>query len=167
MALRTKLRVNFTAREIELSGDDESVREWYSRLSEVIGGFRAGAPPVSAVEDYDVGEPDPRTRKSESSGGEREVPFGEFLQRYPGDVSDVDRVLIAGVFAQRSSDDDSFRTGQVNTLLQQQGYKVANASECVRRNVSMRRVFTLKKGVYRVSEPGRQYLEEVANGGSD
>ena len=155
------MRLNFSVREIEISGSDACVHGWYDRLNEVVQHFleapaiRANPADKQPLDDDDSAEAGRIDANTAS--------FGEFLQRYPDDITDVDRMLVAGFFIQKAADDDSFKTNDANQLLLQQGFRISNPSECVRRNASTRRLFTVKKGVYRVSDPGRRYLQELAN----
>jgi hypothetical protein len=76
-------------------------------------------------------------------------------------LTDVDRVQIAGHYLQCKTPDRAFDTGAANGLLKDQGIRVGNASECVRRNLTGKRIFALTKGNFRLSTEGLSYLKEL------
>ena len=82
------------------------------------------------------------------------------LHRLPRAASDVDRILAAGYFAHVRSADKSFSTGEANVLLTEQGIKVGNPSQCVKQNLTAKRVFK-HLGRYRVSQTGLEYLRQM------
>ena len=73
-------------------------------------------------------------------------------------------MLAAGFFAQARSGDNAFSTGDANNLLMEQGVKVGNPSQCVKQSLNARRVFTVQRGRYRVSQPGLDYLRQLIGG---
>ena len=75
-------------------------------------------------------------------------------------ATDVDRILVAGFFAQQKGADNGFGTGEANTLLTEQGVKVGNPSQCVKQNLLAKRVFK-HQGRYRVSQIGLDYLRQL------
>jgi hypothetical protein len=69
-------------------------------------------------------------------------------------------MLLAGYFAQLRSGDQSFGTGEANTLLTDQGIKVGNPSQCVKQNLVAKRVFRHQRR-YRVSQTGLDQLRQL------
>ena len=51
-------------------------------------------------------------------------------------------------------------TGEANALLTEQGVKVGNPSQCVKQNLTAKRVFK-HLGRYRVSQTGLEYLRQM------
>src|SRR5205807_1065584 len=96
-------------------------------------------------------------------GNTIDVPdtFGEFLHRFSADITDIERALVAGAFAQAQSESSSFTTAEVNELLLQQGVRLTNASASVKRNVDARRAIILGGGQFRVSQSGMQHLASI------
>jgi hypothetical protein len=94
-------------------------------------------------------------------GGNSQLPevFGEFYSEFPSDVTDVDKVLIAGAFVQGKDAERIFTTKTANQLLLDQNIKVANASENVRRLTQTKRVFVVSEGKFRVSASGFEHLK--------
>ena len=73
-------------------------------------------------------------------------------------------MLAAGFYLQQLSTDDSFATGDANKRLAEHGIKIGNASQCVRQSLTARRVFSVQRGRFRVSQQGRAYLRQLTNG---
>ena len=87
--------------------------------------------------------------------------FGEYLHRLPSAATEVDKILAAGFYCETISADGSFSTAEANRRLVEHGIKVGNASQCVKQSLTARRVFTLAKGQYKVSQEGRRYLQRL------
>lgn len=153
-----KLRLNFTSREIEIEGSIDAIDRYLDRFDEIIDAFQ-DPNPVPLV----MASPSPNQATAQEP---RAMPteFGEYLHQFPADITDVDRILIAASFTQQENPDNTFSTRSANDLLQNQGVKVANASECVRRNVQAKRVFAVTKGSYRVSRNGDSHIADMLKG---
>jgi hypothetical protein len=158
---RLSVRLNFTQREIAVEGSPAKVAEWFDRFQPFVDAF-AMAPQASSLRPADPlnGEAAPSVGGG-SASATAEIPFGEYLHRFRDEITDVDRVLIAGHYIQLNSSERAFETGQANQLLKDQGIKVGNASECVRRNLMAKRIFALTKGNFRLSTDGFNYLKEL------
>jgi len=150
-----KVRINGSAREIEIVGTREAVDEYLSRFEEIVQRF-AG---VSEAQHLRSDQPErPRLLPSQPPS-----EFGEYLQEFPSSIADVDRVLIAGHFIQSQSSENSFTTRDVNQALLGLGVKVSNPSESIRQNARSRRVFALAQGSFRVAQSGLERLAELRN----
>jgi hypothetical protein len=152
-AQRAKLRINLAQREFEVEGSENFVRAYAERLDQLLVWLTqqtaaAAGPPVPVGQEGD----------GLAAGGS----FGELLQRLPRTATDVDRMLVAGYFAQQSGADNGFATGEANHLLTEQGVKVGNPSQCVKQNLLAKRVFK-HQGRYRVSQIGLDYLRQLVN----
>ena len=145
----TRLRINLSAREFEVEGSESFVQSWAERFSDLLD--RLDDPPAPPV-------------KNEPASGPSVESFGEILHRLPRTVTDVDRILVAGHFAQMQRADRSFATGEANALLTDQGIKVGNPSQCVKQNLIARRIFK-HEGRYRVAQQGIDHLRRLL--GSD
>jgi hypothetical protein len=150
-AERAKLRINLAQREFEVEGSENFVKTYAERLDQLLASLTqqtaavAGAPPPA---------------RPEGDGLAAAGTFGELLQRLPRTATDVDRMLIAGYFAQQGGLDNGFATGEANGLLTEQGVKVGNPSQCVKQNLLAKRVFK-HQGRYRVSQIGLDYLRQL------
>lgn len=150
---RIKVRANRSTGELEVEGPAAAVAEWWEKLWPEMGESRVAAP--SSV---------PGQRQALLPvAGAGQVPevFGEFYAEFKSDVTDVDKVLIAGAFIQTKEADRTFNTKAANQLLLDQNIKVANASENVRRLSQTKRVFVVSDGKFRVSAAGLEHLKTL------
>ncbi|MFO0972126.1 MAG: hypothetical protein U1A27_01630 [Phycisphaerae bacterium] len=148
---RIKVRANRTTGELELEGPAAAVAEWWDKLwSELREPARAATGGASQ-------------RQALLPAASVELPdvFGEFYTEFRSDVTDVDKVLIAGAFIQGKETDRTFNTKAANQLLLDQNIKVANASENVRRLTQTKRVFVVSDGKFRVSAAGLDHLKTL------
>jgi len=146
---RIKIRANRSTRELEIEGPAEAVKEWWGKLWPDLGN--------EAKHDGAARTP----LLLPSHGGEMPEVFGEFYTEFRSNISDVDKILVAGAFAQRMDQERSFTTSTAKQLLLDQGIKVANASESVRRLKETKRVFAVSDGRFRVSATGLEYLNSL------
>lgn len=145
---RIRIRFNRSTGELEVEGPSQLVTEWWDRLwPELSAGGLAPAQSQAAL-------------PAVSNGAVAEV-FGEFFSEFRSDVTDVDKVLIAGAFVQSKEPDRAFTTKAANQLLLDQNVKVANASENVRRLMQTKRVFSFGDGKFRVSATGLEHLKAL------
>ena len=150
-AQRAKLRINLAQREFEVEGSESFVKTYAERLDQLLA--RLTEQPAAAPEA-------PASLRPDGDALPGSGTFGELLQRLPRTSTDVDRMLVAGYFAQQQGADNGFATGEANHLLTEQGVKVGNPSQCVRQNLAAKRVFK-HLGRYRVSQTGLDYLRQM------
>jgi hypothetical protein len=150
-AQRAKLRINLAQREFEVEGSESFVRTYAEQLDQLLARLTEQPAAVSRV-------------RAPASADDDALPdtatFGELLQRLPRTATDVDRMLVAGYFAQQRGAENAFATGEANTLLTEQGVKVGNPSQCVKQNLLAKRVFK-HQGRYRVSQIGLDHLRQL------
>lgn len=149
---RARLRINLTQGEFEVEGSEAFVKGYAERFEALLGHLGAAPEPQTA--------PAPPLKGIPVAGPPPARSFGELLHHLPRAASDVDRILVAGHFMQARSSDRSFSTGEANALLTEQSIKVGNPSQCVRQNVTAKRVFK-HQGRYRVSQTGLDYLRQM------
>jgi hypothetical protein len=150
-AQRAKLRINLTQREFEVEGSESFVRAYAERLDQLLA--RLTEQPAATRKTQGSIRPDGDALPDAGT-------FGELLQRLPRTATDVDRMLVAGYFAQQRGADNGFATGEANTLLTEQGVKLGNPSQCVKQNLLAKRVFK-HQGRYRVSQIGLDHLRQL------
>ncbi len=155
-----QVRVNFSTGEVELTGDAGRVQEWWERLDPDVAEFRSRFAGRASADNLERGSANPARVTREKSLAIPDA-FGEFIHQFPPTLTDIERVLIAGYFAQASDQDNTFNTGTVNELLLQQGVRLTNPSSSIRRNVDSRRVILLGAGHFRVSQAGVEHLEHL------
>ena len=148
---RARLRINLAQREFEVEGSESFVAAYAERLDRLLA--RLTEPFGAAPGTQAMAGPD-------TDGLSAAETFGELLQRLPRAATDVDRILVAGFFAQHNGADNGFGTGEANALLTEQGVKVGNPSQCVKQNLLAKRVFK-HQGRYRVSQIGIDYLRQL------
>ena len=148
---RARLRINLAQREFEVEGSESFVKVYAERLDQLLARLTASSEDASRA---------PAASRPEGDGLSMAGTFGELLQRLPRAATDVDRILVAGYFAQQNGADNGFGTGEANTLLTEQGVKVGNPSQCVKQNLLAKRVFK-HQGRYRVSQIGLDYLRQL------
>ncbi|MGI9510607.1 MAG: hypothetical protein ACR2QJ_14800 [Geminicoccaceae bacterium] len=155
---RTRLKINLSQGEFEVEGSEAFVNRYIERIDALFANLEHGTtakrpPPPTAPA---------ITRPGNGELATSEAPdnIGEWLEHMPRSSTDVDRMLLAGYFAQLRSGDQSFGTGEANTLLTDQGIKVGNPSQCVKQNLVAKRVFKHQRR-YRVSQTGLDQLRQL------
>ena len=150
---RARLRVNLAQSEFEVEGSETFVRTYAERFDALLDrlGHRAqpDEPPPARLP--------PPTVEALSIDN---ASLGELLHHLPRSATDVDRMLLAGHVAQARSSENSFSTGEANTLLTEQGVKIGNPSQSVKQNLVARRVFRHQRR-YRVSQIGLDHLAQL------
>ncbi len=152
MSERTRLRVNLAQSEFEVEGSEAFVRSYAERFDALLDRL-GSAQPVEPT-----GNPAPLPSAPALPVTDRSL--GELLHHLPRSATDVDRMLLAGHFAQSRFADASFSTGEANTLLTEQGVKIGNPSQSVKQNLVAKRVFRHQRR-YRVSQIGIDYLVQL------
>lgn len=149
---RARLRVNLAQREFEVEGSERFVASYAERIEALLDDLAAANPHRG-----DVPRPAaPGDGQTSSLAGF--AGFGDFMQHLPRGATDVDRMLAAGYFAQAQSGDNAFVTADASRRLIEQGIRIGNPSQCVKQNLLAKRVFSIQRGRYRVSQQGMQHL---------
>jgi hypothetical protein len=158
---RSRIRINLAQSELEVEGTEDFVQGFRPQIEALLDRF-----PDAHVTVRPAAAPTPSKPAPSPTAPEKlELPpFGEYLHYLPAGATEVDRMLAAGFYLQQLSSDDSFATGDANKRLAEHGIKVGNASQCVRQSLAARRVFTVSRGRFRVSQQGRTYLKQLTNG---
>ncbi len=149
-----RIRIAVGDRELELEGSAEFISQ-YDEVTAVL---------LHAIKEPGATRADaPRRQPKPSGGGGDEVggEFGEELGRLPKSASQTDQMLLAGLFAQRSSEDNAFVTKEASGLLLEQSIKIGNPSQCMTNNMGAKRVFKVAGSKYRVSKSGEEYLSTM------
>lgn len=150
---KLKVRANRSTGELEIEGTSQEVAEWWGKLWPELS--------ETALVAAQAFTPHSRSRLVSASNAEFPDAFGEFYGEFRSDITDVDKVLIAGAFVQGKDPDRSFRTKAANQLLIDQNIKVSNASENVRRLTQTKRVFVVSARKFRVSAAGFEHLNSL------
>ena len=158
----TRVRINLASGEIEIQGSEEFVERQLSNLESLIStvslsrGFRSQSPSLTEVQVVKEIE------RATPTGFQLPDTFGEWLSQFPRDTNDNDKALIAAYYIQSNSETNEFKTLEVNKILQEQGVKLANTSNSIKRLISRKFAFTTRKegkiNYYRLSQNGQAHL---------
>ena len=155
MEQSARLRINLTTREIEIEGSEAFVREYAEKFEELVASL--ANPPAPAG---DAPTPEHAPADAPLAAGLPST-FGEYLHMFPSDITDLDKMLIAGYYVQSQSQDNSFATANAHNLLKEQGIRLANAADCVKKNQKAKRIFALERGRFRVSKSGGEHISAL------
>ena len=163
-----RVRLNLASGEIEIQGSEEFVERQLSNLESLISTLshnnRLQTQSPSSPEDKADKE---TTTTTTTTTTEPQLPdtFGEWLNQFPDDIIDSEKALIAAYYIQTKSADDEFKTSEVNKILKEQGVKLANTSNSIKRLVSRKLAFATRKvgkiSYYRLSKNGREHLASL------
>lgn len=159
------VKINLSNGEIEISGSEEFVERQLANLDDIISRIntkkivrRESAPLPSMGEATEIDDV-PDANQSENTLPDT---FGEWLNRFPREINDNDKALVAAYFIQKQSDGNEFKTLEVNKILQDQGIKLTNPSTSIRRLASKKLSFSVRKdgkiSYYRLSKSGEEHL---------
>ena len=155
----TRLKINLSTGEFEVEGSEAFVERYVERIDALFAKLANGKSTGPALAD-----PSPVStgtvvspNRPVNGGAAATAPshIGEWLEHMPRSATDVDRMLLAGYFAQLRSGDQSFGTGEAAMLLTDQGIKVGNPSQCVKQNLVAKRVFKPSASLPRLSNRAR------------
>lgn len=146
-----RIRVSLSAGELEVEGSDEFISKYGDSIDIVLQRLQEGKT-LPAL--------DGNSSAGQTSNPKKPGEFGEALQAFSSSANDTDRMLLAGSFAQASSSDNAFVTGEAAKLLIEQGIKPGNPSQCMTNNLKAKRVFKVGSK-YRVSKQGEDHLRTL------
>ena len=123
---------------------------------------------------------DTSTREEESANQNNTAPesedyissdfpesFGEWFHRFPRDINDLDKTLAAAYFIQRQSEGNEFKTSEITKILKQHGIRLSNTSASIKRLVTKKYIFSIRKSgnisYFRVSRTGEEHLDSITN----
>lgn len=166
MSNSTVVRINLKSGEIEIQGTEEFVERQLANLDSLLvtisssGNTTPFSPPQ---ERRKRGEEQITDEASELPG-----TFGEWLNRFPRDLTDQDMALVAGRYVQNDSDSSEFKTSQVTSMLKGQGIKLANTSHSIKRLITKKLAFVTRKegriSYYRLSKDGEERVMLLLEG---
>ena len=161
---RTRLKINLSAGEFEVEGSEAFVERYVERIDALFAKLANSKSTAPALVDASSTGTGAAVSSNHAANGVAATAapshIGEWLEHMPRSATDVDRMLLAGYFAQLRSGDQSFGTGEAAILLTDQGIKVGNPSQCVKQNLVAKRVFKHQRR-YRVSQTGLDQLRQL------
>lgn len=158
-----RIRINLNSREVEIEGSEDFISKYSNVIDEYLFLLKnSGAPAKPERKDSEESSGDTTSPKIEDNKPINDIPesFGEFYNTLPRSAKDVDKILAAGYFIQKTNDKGVFSTRNSSKLLIEQGVKLSNASASLKSNLSTKKVFK-HLGDYKVSEAGIQYLKKL------
>ncbi|MGI9485960.1 MAG: hypothetical protein ACR2RF_08795 [Geminicoccaceae bacterium] len=162
--IRTRLKINLSTGEFEVEGSEAFVERYVERIDALFAKLASGKNTAPALTEPSSTSDSATVSPNRSVNGVATTTapshIGEWLEHMPRSATDVDRMLLAGYFAQLRSGDQSFGTGEAAILLTDQGIKVGNPSQCVKQNLVAKRVFKHQRR-YRVSQTGHDQLRQL------
>lgn len=157
-----KVRVNLTTREIELEGNLDLIKEHFGdHLEDLIIKIRNNPlPTVQSSYTTSINSSKSSNLNTESN---EQLPdsFGEFYNKFPKNLSNVDKILLACFYLQSQSEGKFFTVREASDILIDQGISLSNASAFNKANISTKRVFKLSGKNFRVSDIGHEYLKSL------
>ncbi|MBO0340989.1 MAG: hypothetical protein DSY83_03685 [Flavobacteriia bacterium] len=169
----SKIRINLTTREVEIQGSEEFIAKYNLTIDSFLekiyddGNYQGNSQKTNRTlpdeQDSSPIRKDDDSKNKSSYEIEEEPSFGELYNKMPNSAKDVDKMLLAGYFAQKNSDDRIFSTRDASSLLVEQGVKLSNPSASMQANMATKKVFK-HKGGYRISETGMNYIKNNFNG---
>jgi hypothetical protein len=156
MGEQARVRISLSASELEVEGVEEFVAQYAEAINSLI--IRLEDQPIQSPTAVQAAPAGASPGAAQAPKEQRE--FGEVLHSLPSNASGSDRILVAGWYAQKSSADNTFSTGEANQLLLGQGIKLSNASQALKGAISAKRVFKVGSR-YRVSRTGEEHLRSL------
>jgi hypothetical protein len=155
MPTEGRVRISLANGELEVEGSVEFVDRYEKSINDMLHRLEQQHVPVRAAKDSHAGSVNAAGRPGEMRD------FGEILHGLPRGATGADQMLVAGWFAQNSSTDSAFTTGDGNKLLVGQGIKLSNPSQAMRGNLASKRVFKVAGDRWRISKQGDEHLKTL------
>ncbi|MDA3876870.1 MAG: hypothetical protein PF483_07255 [Halothiobacillus sp.] len=172
--MNSRLKINIHSGDVEFEGSENFVNEQIHNLHETIKFIRQSAAKTSPAS-----IPPPKANPAEENQADQhhagepdDIPesFGEWMHAFTASISEQDKALVAGMFVQKSSEKNDFKTSEINGVLKDHGFKLSNPSKSLNDLVLKKLVFqTRKEGklkFLRVSKPGEARIAELRAGDS-
>lgn len=91
--------------------------------------------------------------------------FGEWLTMFKDDLLDIDKALLTAYYVQQQSQQNEFKTSDVNAALLEHGIKLSNPSRDLTYLTKKKYMFQTRKdgasSIKRVSASGEEYLKTL------
>lgn len=171
---QTKLYINIKTGEISIEGSENFVSAQMESLEDIVSLIQIETATYSAqsqngsTDPEDSGEAELEGDASvEKPAGALVVPdvFGEWLHMFSDEISAQDKALITACFVQKKSENNDFKTSQINKSLKDHGIKLANATNTLRQIEKKKLIFQTRKvgklSFKRVSEDGVKHLKSL------
>ncbi|WP_125343900.1 hypothetical protein [Tenacibaculum singaporense] len=168
-----KLEIRIGEIRIDLEGTSEFVSnhydkiekhlETYVKLSKTTGQKQTKSSNVTETKIADVVE----TQTVQTTVNSSDLPetFGEWLNVIPKDTSDTTKALLAGYYTQLNSENKTFRSRDISSLLKEHSIKLSNTSQFVKQLAKDKKTFQHSKNGneanYKVSRDTEDALKKM------
>lgn len=157
-----KIRINLNNREFEVDGDANYINEVFGNtlkeyLQIIKGSTNTTEAPISDIQH----KKENHTANSETRVSILPDSFGEYFNKFPRTLGNVDKLLIASYFVQIKNSGNSFTLSEASSLLLEQGVKLSNPNVFNKSNEATKKIFKLAGKNFRVSDSGIQYIKTL------
>jgi hypothetical protein len=167
-----KVKINVHSGELEFEGSEEFVKQQMDNLEsivDIIAQLRLDNSEISdrymILDDEQKGEENQNLKVDDKNTLSVPTFFGEWLHQFKDDLTDADKALLAAYFIQVNSEENQFKTGEVNETLKEHGIKLSNTSRTLEWLSDKKLIFQIKKSgklkLFRVSIDGINQLKSL------
>jgi hypothetical protein len=167
MTESTRVKINICTGEIELEGSESFVTSQIANIPNLLN-LMPKQPAIGALKKENINIIDTvQTQADTATDNSLNMSehFGEWYQRFPKTIQQTEKMLVAGYFQQRNSENNAFETRQANNLLLELGVKLTNPAQCSASLENNKDIFQKEKrgklSVYRLSEQGIERLKKL------
>jgi hypothetical protein len=156
-----RIRINLTTREFEIDAEPDFLFEKFGdRIFEYLDLLKSNK---TTVGDKNTVE---EITKTIITNIDLPDSFGEYYNKFPKNLNNVDKLLISAYYIQSTNENKSFVVKDASDLLIDQGVKLTNANAFNTANLSTKRVFKLSGKNFKVSDIGKEYIKNQLNNNS-
>jgi hypothetical protein len=150
-----RIRINLSTREFEIDADSDFViQKFGDKIFEYLDIVKSSNSKTAAksANEYDS-----------TPIANSDVPnsFGEYYNKFPKGLNNVDKLLISCYFIQSSTEAKAFTVKEASDLLIDQGVKLTNANAFNTSNFNTKRIFKLTGRSFKVSDIGKDYINNL------
>ncbi|MDB4919502.1 hypothetical protein [Mucilaginibacter sp.] len=157
-----KIRINLETREFEVHGEAKYINETFGTyISEYLDIIKGPQKTKNASNNDLLKNTEPLNNDKVSNDSALPDSFGEYLNRFPRTLSNVDKLLVSSFYVQSHNNGNFFTIPEASNLLIDQGVKLSNANAFNKSNESTKRIFKLSGKNFRVSDSGIQYIKTL------
>jgi hypothetical protein len=157
-----KIRISLISREVEFEGDLQLIKENFGEhIEDYLKALKKEPPSTPIEKKQNVNHQTSISVTSNPGAGSIPDNFGEFYSKFSKNLSNVDKILLAGYFVQSSSEGKCFTVKESSDLLIEQGVSLSNPGVFNKANISSKRIFKLSGKNFRVSDTGSEYIKSL------
>jgi hypothetical protein len=168
----SRVKICINTGEFEFEGSEAFVKSQLSALPDMLEKLFSYLPgKVSTIPQAQKFTEDsahvkvPLTPKTENDALNIPDSFGEWHNKFPKKIQQVDLVLLTGYYQQKKSDGNAFETGEITSLLKEQGIKVSNPAVFLKLLQQSKLAIIIEKrgslNRFRISPDGESHVKEL------